>query len=399
MTNKGPSLPPSISKILLSLFTGLGVAFFAFYFFNRYTAPIEISGSRDAALTEVVLSVMPKILERWKEGDREGFYGTKQWKCSSLPLLSSVTSEFFKCQPRYLECWARGEVGVPANLSVKVGEKKYQIRLKQDAETGTYVQFMTKAEAQDSAAPSSGVYINVEVEGLGSWPMILADTCKETYLPERVYSYGARSEREFPSEEMMWDNFGRKIFIDKFLVSHADWELWTKKIEDPKNLALPKTGVTVEEQEAFCAFRGKRRLEAHIWDAATMTPSDINRPMPEFIVKPWLPWTRDRRGTFFEEALLNQDWKPKKSDCSIAYVHECIEKFPYQPMHTDNVAWSGVFHVLGGEPERMRNSIEPNLVERLSSLHLPAMAREHQLGRRGEKNEASGFRCYREVYP
>ncbi|MBY0516442.1 MAG: hypothetical protein K2P81_06010 [Bacteriovoracaceae bacterium] len=384
---------------MLSLFTGLGVAFFAFYFFYYDSAPTEVSLSKEVRLTEVVLSAMPKILERWKEGDREGFYGSKKWKCSSLPHSSSVTSEFFKCQPRYMECWAREEVGVSSNLSVQVGEKKYQVRLKKNEETGKYVQFITKAETQEPLAPSSGIYINVEVEGLGFWPMILADTCKETYLPERVYSYGARSEREFPSEEMMWDNFGRKIFVDKFLVSNADWEFWTKKLEDPKILVLPKIGTTVEEQEAFCASRGKRRLEAHIWDAATMTPSDINRAMPEFIIKPWLPWTRDRRGTFFEDALLNPYWKPKKADCALAFVHECLEKYTYQPMHTDNVAWSGVFHVLGGVPERFRNSIEPTLVEKLSSSHLPAMAREHQLGRRGEKNEASGFRCYREVYP
>ena len=140
-------------------------------------------------------------------------------------------------------------------------------------------------------------------------------------------------------------------------------------------------------------------MEAHLWDAATLTPPDINRPLPEFIVKPWLPWTRDRRGTFFEKAFKDRDWKPTAVDCGLAYVKDCIEVVPYRPYHSDNVSWMGIFHVLGGEPERFRNTVEPNLVIKGSHRYLNANDSAHQLGVRLKDRDKAAFRCYREVFP
>jgi len=354
--------------------------------------------SSEDRMTEVVLSAMPALVERWKEGDREGKFQKTSWSCGHLPYSEHVAPAFLRCQPRYLECWARGEAGVAPFLRVKLGGQTFEVRLRKSFPTG-HVQWLTRAEVGRADFPIAGALVDVEVKGLGHWPVVLEDTCRDTFLPQRVYSYGPRPERHEKLVELMWDNIGRLIYLDKFLVSRADVELWDKKpVKNLATLALPATHLSVKEQESYCASRGARRLEAHLWDAATMTPSDLRRTTPEFIVKPWLPWTRDRRGTFFEEALTDENWVPTRHDCSVAYVAECEKRFPYQPHHTDNVAWSGMFHVMGGESERLRNPIEPEKTGRLSSRRLPAASNDHQLGRRGEVGSA-GFRCYREVFP
>jgi hypothetical protein len=360
---------------------------------------VKVTQSQEELTTQLIQSAMPELLRRWQEGDREGHYFKKSWNCADIPASPHISAEFFQCQPRYLECFAKGEAGVSPFLTVSLGEKTYRIKLKRSQPGNKFSQWITRSEWGQPDLPLAGLLIELEVEGLGSWPVILEDTCRDSYLPERIYSYGARAEKDSRPLELEWDNFGRTIFIDKYLVSHADYELFSKIPADLKKLALPVTGLTAMEQEAYCASRGARRLEAHLWDAATMTPVDQSRPAPQFIVKPWLPWTRDRKGTFVEEALLNPDWKPKRSDCRRAFVHECKGKFLYRPYDSDNVSWMGIFHVLGGEPEMFRNTFEPSLVLKLSSRDLPAMAREHQLGMRGKLESRAGFRCYREVYP
>jgi hypothetical protein len=373
------------------------LAFLSFYIWQSASSPVVVASEEDR-MTEVVLSAMPQLLERWQEGDREGKFKKSSWACGNLPFSPHVAPAFLKCQPRYLECWARGEAGVPGFLSVTLGDKKYEVRLRKSFPEG-HLQWVTRSELGRADLPIAGALVDVDVKGLGHWPMILEDTCRDTYLPERIYSYGARPERDTRPVEMMWDNIGRKIFIDKFLVSNADVELWRKKPAASNELALPAIDLTNKEQEAYCAWRGARRMEAALFDAATMTPADLSRPTPEFIVKPWLPWTRDRRGTFFEKALQNPDWKPTATDCSLAFVAGCDKVATYQPHHTDNVAWSGIFQVLGGEAEIFRNPIEPDHVARLSSRRLPANDDGHQLGRRVGRAIAAGFRCYREVFP
>jgi len=381
------------------------LAILTVWFWQRTSSP-QIESEENDVLTEVVLSGLPQILERWQEGDREGKFQKSSWACGDFPFSENVAPAFLRCQPRYLECWARGEAGVPESLSVSLGNKQYKIRLKKSfpaeswlGEGERYTRWVTRSDLGVTGIPNAGVLVDIEVEGVGHWPLILEDTCRDTYLPERIYSYGPRPERDTRPLEMVWDNLGRKIFIDKFLVTNADVGLWQKKKIKPEVLALPALDLSIKEQEAFCAWRGARRMEAHLWDAASMTPPDINRPLPEFIVKPWLPWTRDRRGTFFEKALKDRDWKPTAVDCGLAYVKECNGVAPYRPYHSDNVSWMGIFHILGGEPERLRNTVEPSLVIKGSHRYLSAKDTTHQLGIRLKDREAAAFRCYREVFP
>src|SRR5690606_34919505 len=123
--------------------------------------------------TQVILSAMPQLLERWREGDREGHYGKKPWQCEGIPFSEYITPAFFKCRPRYMECWAKGDAGVPVFLTVMLGEKKYKVRLKKSFPHERYTQWVTKSEFGRADFPHSGLMVDVEVEGHGHWPMIL----------------------------------------------------------------------------------------------------------------------------------------------------------------------------------------------------------------------------------
>lgn len=394
MRKKGQSLPISIPKILLSFTLGVGAAvlFLLSYKSTKEKPQIEEIN----ILTEVVLSAIPMIQERWTGGDIEGKWGSKDWTCRNLNHSESVAPAFLKCRPAYLECFARGQAGVSPVFKVIHEKNEYSVQLKALSD-GRFGKWMTKKDLSDENLPASGLLIHLEVQGLGVWPVILEDVCRDQYLPQRFYSYGGRSERGENQFEMLWDNFGRTLFVDKFPVSKSDWYDWNQG-EYPLDSALPVLNISVEEQENYCASRGARRLDVLIWDAATMTPPDLKRDRPQFITKPLLPWTRDRKGTFFEKALINPDWRPELSDCRKAYVKECAT-FPYRLHETDNTSWTGVSHVLGGVAEQMRNSVEPEFLFKSSTRFESARSPLHKLGKRIKDSKDFSFRCYKEIYP
>lgn len=394
MRKKGQSLPISIPKILLSFAIGVGAAVL-FLVSKKISSPYSQNLS-EPSLTEVVLSAIPQIQERWSEGDMESHFATAKWACRSLAANEHISRGFLKCQPAYLECFARGEAGLDPTFKVTLQKKEYAVKLR-ELSPGRYGQWLSKSDLLDENLPVSGLLVQLEVKDLGVWPVILEDTCRDQFLPQRFYSYGARPEKGENPLEMMWDNFGRNIFVDKYLVSRMDWALW-KKMPAPNDPSLPITGVTINEQEAYCASRGGLRLDALLWDAATMSPVDLKRDRPQFITKPWLPWSRDRRETFFDLALKDPDWRPTLSDCKKAYVKEC-QGFPYAPYEMDNISWMGVSHVLGGTPEIMRNSVEGELVYKASSKLESVRSLAHQLGVRRAQGAESAFRCYREIFP
>ena len=393
----------------------MALAILSFFWWTQLDSVQGTGAQEEERFTEVVLSGLPKLIERWQEGDLEEAYGTKHWHCDELPFSKQVAPAYFQCNPHYLECWARGQTGAAKSVPVTIDDKTYHLKLKpvfpeisEFAKGERHSQFVTRAQLANPIAPWSGVLVDVMVEGMkGHWRMILEDSCRLKDLPVRRYSYGPRPDRHERIREMEWDNDGRKISIDKFLVSRSDVNLWVlatrpaniKFQADKKSWALPSTELNSEQQTEYCAWLGKRRMEAHLWDAATMQPSNINRPFPDFIVKSWLPWSRDRKDSFFETAEMSREWKPTEQDCSLAYVQECNGVFSYRPHSTDNVSWMGIYHILGGTPEEFRNPVEAKLTLKASSVLLAAYDQAHQLGRRLEgTGHATAFRCYREEF-
>jgi hypothetical protein len=233
--------------------------------------------------------------------------------------------------------------------------------------------------------------------------MILTDTCRDTYLPQRIYGYARTEDKR--EEGFLWDNFDRDLFIDKFYVTNRQVNEWRilkgepSKVEpDRKKWPLPAI-LTKEEQIDYCLYYGKRLLEAKIFDAATMSPTEIKNTTPDFIERPDTPWQRDLSKTFLGIARINPDYQLTPLDCELAQVKGCEEKH----FTTDSVTWMGFHYPLGFYPESLQNFVEPLKNLKLSSIFLEPSSPWHQLGKLSEwkiKNPDHppvAFRCYEEV--
>lgn len=241
----------------------------------------------------------------------------------------------------------------------------------------------------------SGYLTEIEIPQLNlKQKVFLANTCHEMYLPERTYAYGEVLDSR--DKGVLWDNAGRRIFIDKFYVAEGDVSEWRNYNGDDFTTVTPwkPAKLLLQDQKNFCAFHGKKRLTAHFFDASQMTPADLSIKYPDMIVRPDTPWQRDYQRTFLAEAK-NEEFKLSKRDCSLAQVLGCEENF----FMTDSVSWSGVSYGLGFEEEVFDNPFDDELDLKKSSRLLPAASSWHKLGRRSKSSENTpyAFRCYREI--
>lgn len=407
---------PSITKILI--FTALGAigALFAFRFLM--SSPVGQSERAQTQLfSEVILSAIPSIQEKWTDGITEKNQRETEKCVMSYGKGKHYSAAFSKCNPQLMECLLKREI------PLTYLDKTYHVRGRAsfDAISGfsdekRFTQVIARSTENRPHLPVLGLMIDLEVKELPgmSWKMILENTCQDTYLPERFYSYGKKND----PWEMEWDNVGRNIYIDKFLVSRLDINWWVsteKKSEkyftqNPEEWPLPALTLNLTEQEEYCAWLGKRRMEAHLYDAATFMPGSLNQPFPDFIFKTWSYWERDKSKTFF----LSKD-KLKEGDCTRAWVKGCAEKFPFRPFDTNSATWMGIYQTSGGEMEALKNTIDHTQTLELSSYYLERNSEFHQLGSRGEWNgegmdrddfrlpanviipKGVGFRCYREI--
>jgi hypothetical protein len=237
-----------------------------------------------------------------------------------------------------------------------------------------------------------------------TWPMILTDTCRDVYLPERIYPYGKYEAKK--GEGVIWDNFGRRLFLDKFYVSNQQVNVWKmlngrKDIElDRKKWPMPAL-LNLPEQKAYCSFWGKRLLDAKLFDAASMTPVDQKMSKPDRVARPQTPWQRDLSKTFLGMARINEDYQLTPLDCVLAQVEGCSERY----YSTDSVTWMGMNFSLGFYPESLNNTIEPEKNLKASSRFHPPSSELHELGIRTnwdgiqDSKLPVAFRCYEEVSP
>lgn len=353
--------------------------------------------------TQVIAAATPEVLKLWEQGDR--FIGKEGLTCpDELHFDPKVGRSFYQCQPHFWQCYWQGGVKSDPTIKVELYGETYHIKAKQSFEAiGAYSEkrryYQLFNQNNEALNLQYGYIVELEVIELAgfSQPLILNDSCRDTFLPERIYGYG---------NGFTWDNFGRKIFIDRFYVSTQqvnEWYLLTNqehKIKKDRKLWGLPAWLDLEEQKNYCAYFGKRLLEAKLFDAASMTPADLKNPMPERILKPKTPWHRDISKTFFGIARINPDYQLTPLDCQLAQVEGCTHRL----YTTDSVSWMGMNYALGFYPESLVNEIEPDRNLKMSSRFFPASSEWHELGKRShwdgtqaiDRNPVA-FRCYEEV--
>jgi len=373
---------------------------------KRFTAP----ETTEELFAQVISASLPEVLKLWEEGDR--FIEKKGLSCDEeIIFQTNVGRSYYQCQPHFWQCYWQGGVKEDYSIKLEVFGQTYTVVARASFEPIN--EYSTKSRYYKIfKRPGPGINLLYgyvvelevkEIPGL-SQPMILSDTCRDVFLPERIYGYGqVKDKRE---EGFIWDNFDRKIFIDKFYVTNQqvnEWHLQTgernKINSDRKQWPLPAL-LNLKEQINYCSFYGKRILEAKLFDAATMQPSDLKNPTPDRIMRPQTPWQRDHSKSFLGMARINPDYQLTPLDCQLAQIQGCTQKY----FTSDSATWMGMNYALGFYPEAFINNIEPQKNVKLSSEALPPHSEWHELGLRSEwkgiqdkENHGIAFRCYEEV--
>lgn len=357
----------------------------------------------------MIEAARPQILKLWEDGDR--FFPKEGTTCSDeIVHEKNVGRSYYQCNPHFWQCyWQEGVKKFPS-IEVDIFGQTFHIVAKASFDpqnpvspSPRYSKFFHR-KGEDFPL-NYGYIVDMMVKEIPgfSQPLILADTCRDTYLPQRIYAYGKVKDKK--DEGFLWDNFDRDIFIDRFYVTNRHINEWrlalgqniiTDRTLWPKPALLPK-----KDQIAYCAFLGKRLLEAKLFDAASMTPGDLKDPMTRTFDRPDTPWQRDISKTFLGMSRINPDYQLTPLDCQLAQVEGCKESY----FTTDSATWMGMNFSLGFFPESLTNDIEPEKNLKKSSRFLAQASPWHELGALSgwdgtqTTKEPVAFRCYEEVAP
>ena len=296
---------------------------------------------------------------RWSKGDDEGKWREGKLTCEGVLGVSKEThSHYLRCNPNFLYCWYRYHDEV-----VYHGQQRYSFKVR------------FPAQGRLPFTRREGALL-AEIEGHGGkFKISLLDTCNEVWLPEGYYAQGQYSH---PDKDWRWDNMGRNIFIDKFLVSKRDiWE-WRRGEEemDFTKFPSPATGLTWRDMEDYCAWQGKQVVATHVFDAATFHPRDVNNLTPRVNIRGNYPWSSERM-------VLEESENFPGGICLRMLGKECFEVEGYQNFSSRSMSWTGVSQVLGGVLEAQRNALHPHKNLMLSSFYYPYYSPANQLARRG----------------
>ena len=368
--------------ILVSLIlTIIGISFF--------TRSLK-SDNELGPITQVMPNLLSQLQARWEQGDLENFYSRKKFQCPKLIFNSElVDSEFFKCNPNYLECFLQGKTGIETDLIHQIDDKKYK------------VEFIKKGQQFVEVTANDSVQLQIKVSGLIEKPLMveLKNTCRDTYLPQRIYSAGAKGEDRY-----LWDNFSRHIYVDRFYVSNQDVYFWNKThpgmgeipvITDPRYWFFPSTNLTLRQRKHFCKSYGKQLLQSHVLDAASFIPSNIDEPRNKFIYKHPYPWSKKSKSEFLSIAQEKRDYELTPSDCTKVNIKGCDKIVPYKFYSTNTASWVGMYFPLGDYLEVVENKFNSFQNLKASSFYFGAESKWHEIGKRahwdGEGMDLSHF--------
>ncbi len=357
--------------------------------------------------SRIIQNSLPMITKIWEEGIQN--FPELSLNCpNEVNSITNVGEGYFQCQPHFWQCYWEGGVKRDSSLTIKYLDKKYHVKASPVFEPITEFSnskrfYKREKIISEGIKIKSALIVELVVEEIPGFSQRLAlfDTCRDVYLPQRVYLYGNKSGQK----KETWNNLHRKIFIDKFYVSNQqvnEWRILSSqrdKIILDKNLWHRPALLNLDEQIKYCSFWGKRVLEAKLLDAASMTPTEINNPSSEATLRPQTFWQRDIGKTFLGTARINPDFELTPLDCQLVEVKGCEEQF----FKSDSASWMGVNYSLGFYPESLMNMFEPDQNLKLSSKFLPPSSEFHEIGKRtywdGYQKEQLpvAFRCYEEV--
>ena len=276
-----------------------------------------------------------------------------------------------RCKASFLQCVFehRDQTNKPHLQIKKKGRVENIYAL---ARNGLYYRIISRENTSGASIPPYGILLELYWKKRPRIfvPVMLEDSCHDVYLPERIYGYGPMPSS--PEKDWRWDNFSRHIYIDKYPISAQDiMELSEKKRRELK-LSKSENSLNRMQMEKFCAIRGKHLVSALVYDAATFHPGNISITKPEINIRGPYPWS-NKSHHFFSKDL---------SFCDRVFTKECLEKKNLEKYIRKSNSWTGIFGILGGYPEYMRNPLNPKRNIKASSFLFSSHSSWHRLGER-----------------
>ncbi len=347
----------------------------------------------------VVEEVIKDLNRRWLLGDDGELWQQGAANCQDVLGPSQFVSySYLACNPGMIECLGRNQFKFKASVDKNNYQVQFSPAFKNSKGEQRYYQLLTHDNGSSLRRPDNAIEIELISEqfpGLVS-RLLLEDICGMAYLPHGKYAYGpqVKNKSKNINLEWNWDNHGRFIYIDKHLVTNRDLLDWLDfgAVEPAagvelraglsgKVLAAPATHLTTEQMERYCAFRGKQVLQAHIYDAATFMPFK-NDTETKVIHRGPYPWSIKETDGHLYQAIKDGNFNPTKEACQIVYSSECIGELPLEHRGKLSNSWTGLYQILGGYLEYMKNQIEPDKNLKMSSFYFPVDSGWHRLGMR-----------------
>lgn len=314
-----------------------------------------------------------KADQMWREGRSLEQKSEAQKLCLKQWEGKNYDESFLQCNPEYFSC-LMGEMASFELNKVKIKKSKKDFKM------------LANKDLLNSEGGVEYLFIfDVEYEGQKiERPLYLLDTCKETYLPQRLYGMNSREQ----AKVWEWDNFNRHFFIDRHQVTIAEVKRWKKYFN--KNIKIPKgddfqaaTFLTKNQMHEYCFDYGKEVLTSMVYDAAVFHPGDYDNPRSPFLNRSRFPWSRSNIQSFIFKKWKNRSKLMNKEECQKVYSKECSAVTPYKHHSTLSNSWTGIYDVMGGVFEYVNNTIDPKKNLILSSQFFSILSRVHEVGIRG----------------
>jgi hypothetical protein len=369
---------------------------------NLVSKPSEELSQMDRVA--IIMQAIDQVTKWWELGDYQGQLGPENKSCKEFVWSDNYPKEWQSCNPHFLQCIFEGKWSIDPVIKIDYKGQNYKVEVIPYNETQVlfsdqqrfYRTIFPKVNGQYQGK-EAGIQLKLGISGEKShhWTVQLLDQCHDSYLPQKIYPYKVSNNLK-PKKRVKithhWDNWGRDIFIDKFLVKNInviDWKLAKgKKLSKKEMNSLlwyrPSTDLSFDDQKQYCLDRGKVLLKKSVHLAISAHQGNTRKSLDKktlvgkfglsgksshSLIK---PFSRRNQGEKLSDSQLD-------ALCSTYFTQECLGlRDSFLIWNTPN--WSGIFQLFGGPLESISNDFDSEYNLAASSYHFDRYSKEHTLG-------------------
>jgi len=356
--------------------------------------------------THALIEAASLIERYWQQGN----WPLDMKECQGLSELLGYLEQhgldqarFLQCEPQALECFLADLIKNPLEVHSfdRVSWDVSSLALENEKMVAT--RYHQDPEVRKAA--TLHFFQLVESTTRTKHLFSIEDSCRDRKLKESLHPYG---EQQPVGLDFIWDNRGRSLYVDRFLVSRGEFFDWLNQVQVSHPFGGGKTPEGFERflimdhaplqwQKMYCEAHGKTLLQSHVADGASFFPAQLQSD--QIMVYPRGPFPQGRRrlDSYIGEVLEDKNKQIDLSKlCREVFTLECLDVYgPALARFPFGLSYQGIEQVLGGMPESTVNKIETSRRVQLSSAYFSVRNEVHRLGKRyhwdGESFDSGAF--------